>query len=84
MKSKNFVKKYSYSKTSLWDTLWTFPISPSFLSEEPMLLPWLSAKSSPQQPNMTEQTLNLHLKNTELYSNQDVNTGGKVPEDMYP
>lgn len=33
---------------------------------------------------MAEQTLNLHSKNTELYSNQDVNTGGKVPEDMYP
>lgn len=49
-----------------------------------MLLPWLNMKSSPQGPSKIEQTLKLHnMKNTELYSDQDVNTGEKVPEDMY-
>lgn len=80
----NFEKRCSYSKTSLWGTVWTFPISPLFLSREALLLPRLNRKSSPQEPSRIEQTLKLHnMKNTELYSNQDVNTGEKVPEDMY-
>lgn len=75
----NSEKRYSYSKTSLWDTDLTFSISPLFLSRGANLLPYLKMKSSPQ-----EQTLELHnIKNMELYSNQDENMEKKVPEDMY-
>lgn len=80
----NFEKRYSYSKTSLWDTDLTFSISPLFLSRGAKLLPYLNMKSSPQEQSRIEQTLKLHnIKNMELYSNQDENMEKKVPEDMY-